>query len=169
MQSKYGKKSPNTDIVSYKYFLLLIQKHFSNNHKYHEISNKNNMEISNSCMVSIKSVINIQNKEVITEKKRQAIICNCMNKRGCSLSNHCQIINIIYKAKITSNLRKFHGKIYYGTNEGTFKQWYGNHQKWIMKNIGQIQIFRRNNGDLKNSKHNLKYNLTFWRDADQQK
>ena len=31
----------------------------------------------------------------------------------------------------------------------------------IMKNIGQIQNFRRNTGDLKNSKHNLKYNFTF--------
>ena len=31
----------------------------------------------------------------------------------------------------------------------------------IMKNIGQIQNFRRNTGDLKNSKHNLKYNFPF--------
>ena len=39
----------------------------------------------------------------------------------------------------------------------------------IMKNIGQVQNFRRNTGDLKNSKHNLKYNFTFQKDADQQK
>ena len=38
----------------------------------------------------------------------------------------------------------------------------------IIKNIAQIQNFRRNTGDLKNSKHNLKYNFTFWKDADQQ-
>ena len=31
----------------------------------------------------------------------------------------------------------------------------------IMKNIGQIQNFRRNTGDFKNSKQNLKYNFTF--------
>ena len=31
----------------------------------------------------------------------------------------------------------------------------------IMKNIGNIQNFRKNTGDLKNSKHNVKYNFTF--------
>ena len=30
----------------------------------------------------------------------------------------------------------------------------------IMKNIGQIQNFRRKAGDLNNSKHNLNYNFT---------
>ena len=80
-------------------------------------------------MANIKSVINMHNKEVITEKKPQAVNCNCMNKPDCALSNHCQITNIIYNAKITSNLRKYLGKIYYGTSEGTFKKWQGNHNK----------------------------------------
>ena len=31
----------------------------------------------------------------------------------------------------------------------------------IMKNIGQIQSFQRNTGDLKNSKQIPKYNFTF--------
>ena len=31
----------------------------------------------------------------------------------------------------------------------------------IMKNIGQRQNFQRNTGDIKNSKHNLKYNFIF--------
>ena len=39
----------------------------------------------------------------------------------------------------------------------------------IMKNIGQVQNFRRNTGDLKNSKHNLKYNFTFEKDATNKK
>ena len=37
-----------------KYFLLLIQKHFPNNHKYHKIFNKNNVKINYSCMANIK-------------------------------------------------------------------------------------------------------------------
>ena len=50
------------------------------------------------------------------------------------LSNQCQITNIIYKAKITSNFRNFSKlsnfrKIYYGTSEGTFKQRYEDHKK----------------------------------------
>ena len=36
----------------------------------------------------------------------------------------------------------------------------------IMKNIGQRQNFQRNTGDIKNSKHNLKYNFIFQKDAD---
>ena len=52
-----------------EYFLLLIQKHFPNNHKYHKIFNKNNVKISYSCMANIKSIINMHNKGVITEKK----------------------------------------------------------------------------------------------------
>ena len=68
-------------------------------------------------------------KEVIKEKKTQAINCNCIKKRDCPLSNQCQITNIRYKAKITSNLRNYYGKIYYRTSEVKFKQRYGNHKK----------------------------------------
>ena len=63
-------------------------------------------------MANIKSVINMHSKEVITEKKAEAVRCNCINKPVCPLSNQCQITNIIYKGKITSNLRNYHEKIY---------------------------------------------------------
>ena len=95
-----------------KDFLLLIQKHFPNE------------QISN-----IKSIINMHNKEVISEKETEAPKCNCISKPDCPRSNQCQITNIIYKAEITSNLRNYHEKIYYGTSERTFKQRYGNHKK----------------------------------------
>ena len=39
-----------------KYFLLLIEKHFPNNHKYHKIFNKNNVKMSYNCMANIKSI-----------------------------------------------------------------------------------------------------------------
>ena len=85
------------------------------------------MKISYNCKANIKSIINIYNKEVITEKKTEVVKCNCINIPDCPLSNQCLITNIIYKAKITSNL--IMKKIYYGTSEGTFKQRYGNHKK----------------------------------------
>ena len=72
-------------------------------------------------MANIKSIINIHNKEVIMEKKTAAK-CNFINKPDCPLSNQYQVTNIIYKAKITSNLQNYHEKLYYGTSEGTFKQ-----------------------------------------------
>ena len=86
-----------------KYFLLLIQKHFSNNHKYHEMFNKNNLNISYNCRVNIKSIINIHNKDVVTEKKTREINFNSINKPDFPLSNQCQITKIINKPKITSN------------------------------------------------------------------
>ena len=53
--------------------------------------NKNNVKIIYSCMANFKSIINMHNKDVIT----QAVKGNCINKRDCSLSNQCQITNII--------------------------------------------------------------------------
>ena len=61
-------------------------------------------------MANIKSIIKIHNREVITEKKTQKINRNFINKSDCPLSNQCQITNIIYKARITSNLRNYYGK-----------------------------------------------------------
>ena len=55
-------------------------------------------------MVNIKSIINMHNKEVITEKKTQAVKCDCINKADCPLSNQFQIRKVIYQAKITSKL-----------------------------------------------------------------
>ena len=52
-------------------------------------------------MANVKSIINMYNKEVITEKKTVT----------------------------TSEFRNYHGKIYYGASEGTFKQRYGNYKK----------------------------------------
>ena len=85
------------------------------------------------------------------EKKTQATKRNCINKPGYPLSNQCQITNIIYKVKVTSNLRNLHEKIYYGTSEGTFKQRYGNHKKsfnhekhWRLKELKarpQVQFY----------------------------
>ena len=92
----------------------------------------------------------MHNKEVITEKKTKAAKCNCIKKPDCPLSNQCQITKILYKARITS--KNYHEKVYYGTSEGTTIRIH-----LTMKNIGEIQSFQRNTGDLKNSKQNLKY------------
>ena len=80
-------------------------------------------------MANIISIINIHNKEVIKEDKTEAVKCICINKPDCLLSNQCKITNIIQQEKITSNLRNYHENIYYGTNEGRFKQRYRNHNK----------------------------------------
>ena len=58
------------------------------------------------------------------KKKTEAVKCSRINKPDCPLFNQRQIKNIIQKAKITSNLQNYHEKIYFGTNEGTFRQSY---------------------------------------------
>ena len=74
-----------------KYFLLLVQKHFPNNRKYHKIFSKNNVKISYSCIANIKSFINMHNTEVITEKKTQAVNCICINKPEWSFSTYAKL------------------------------------------------------------------------------
>ena len=149
------------------WFNTPISKSFSNNIGiyfllYHKIFNKNNVKISYTFMANIKLIISMHNKEVITEKKTPRVIFNCINKPDLPLSNQCQITSIIYKTKITSNLRNYHGKIYYGTSEGAFKQRYGNHKKsFNHEKLRQIRNFRRNTGDVKNSEHNFKYDFIF--------
>ena len=72
-------------------------------------------------------------------------------------------MNIIYKVKIKSDLRNHHekkntkqpAKIHLNSVMDTIRSYL------IMKNIGQIQGFQRNTGDLKNSKQNPNYNFTF--------
>ena len=113
-------------------------------------------------MANIKSVINMHNKEVITEKKTQAVNRDCINRPDFSLSNHCQITNIIYKQKLhqifKTVMEKFTtepAKVHLNSDMETIR----NHS--IMKNIRHIPSFRRSTRDLKNSKHNLKYNFIF--------
>ena len=73
-------------------------------------------------MANVKSIINMHNKKVIMGKKTPTANFNCVKKLYCPLSNQYQITNMIYIEKITSNRRYYHGKMYCGTNKGTFKQ-----------------------------------------------
>ena len=61
-------------------------------------------------MGNIKSIMDMHNKEVITEKKIEAVKCNCINKAACPLSSQCQITDILNKRKSTSNLRNYRKK-----------------------------------------------------------
>ena len=49
-----------------KYFLLLIQKHFPNNHKYHKMFNKSYVKISYSCM----QILNQSRKNILRNQRR---------------------------------------------------------------------------------------------------
>ena len=78
-------------------------------------------------------------------KKTQAINCNCISKPDWPLFIHCQITNIIYKAKLhhifETIMEKYAtepAKVHLNCDMETIR----NHS--IMENTGQIQNFRRN-------------------------
>ena len=48
-----------------RYFLNLIDKDFSQDHKFHKIFNRNNIKVSYSCMPNIKSAINSHNRKIL--------------------------------------------------------------------------------------------------------
>ena len=89
-------------------------------------------------MANIESIISIHNKEVIPGKK--AINSNCINKPDCPFSNQCQITNIAYKVKITSNLRNWkkipqNQRIYIDIHRKSF-----DHEKHVADTDTQPQV-----------------------------
>ena len=84
-------------------------------------------------------------------------ICNCLDKRKCSLNQNCLTDNIVFKAVLLSTNPCYKEKIYFGATETTFKLPYSNHQTsfklskykkdtelfnevWRMKKYGQTPV-----------------------------
>ena len=76
--------------VILRIFLHLLDKHFSRNHKYYKIFNRNDVKISYSCIDNIKNIISSHNK-AITDfcNEINGKTCNCRNKSRCPLDNKC--------------------------------------------------------------------------------
>ena len=91
------------------------------------------MKLSYGCMANIKPIINMHNKEVITEKKTQAVKCNCINKPDCLQPMPNYEHNRPSKIYIKPSKGKYYGtaheRLYYRTSKGTFKQRYRNYAK----------------------------------------
>ena len=118
-------KSVKTNIC--RTFLKLISRHFPRHHKYHSLSNKNNVKVSYSCMDNMQSIINKHNKKVTsTDTKPNAQDqCNCRDKDQCPIDNNCLTSCVIYNARVTTDDTT---KNYIGLTEGTFKQRFTQHK-----------------------------------------
>ena len=113
-----------------KKFLNLLDKHFPRNHKFHKLFNRNNVKVSYGCMPNIRAAINAHNKKIIEENlPLEHGKCNCNNKNECPLNGECTTSNVLYEAKINSNLRNYTEKVYKGITAPIFKARYGNHKK----------------------------------------
>ena len=120
-------------------FLNLLNRHFSNEHRFHKIFNRNTVKLSYSCMPSVERLLSKHNKGILSKRRRQnqpAMSCNCRIASQCPLSGSCLESAIIYQANVTSSQGT---KIYIGSTETTFKQRYGNHKQSLEKRAKSTQ------------------------------
>ena len=82
-------------------FLSLID------HFYNSMINGNKIKVSYSCIQNMKSIINNHNMKVLNYTAEIKEICNYRKKNNCPLDRKCLTPNIIYEAKVTSNLPNY--------------------------------------------------------------
>ena len=119
-------KSVSTNVA--KEFLSLVNKHFSGNHKFKKIFNKNNLKVSYSCMRNIKSIVSAHNRKVLTEESQEnERKCNCPRNTTCPLDGNCLSRNTMYSGKVTSDLPDYGATEYVGISKPEWKKRFGNH------------------------------------------
>ena len=118
-------KSVDTNIG--KYFLRLIDKHFTKSNPLHKIFSRNTLKISYSCMSNIGAIITNNNKAKLNNLKpseENKTNCNCNEKNKCPMNGSCNDDHIIYQAEVTTSDTK---QTYIGLCDTTFKFRYRNH------------------------------------------
>ena len=88
--------SENVSTKIDKYFLNVLNKHFSKNHHFHKFFNRNGVKVSYSCTKNMKTIISNHNKNSLGKKSSiNTSTCNCRNKEACPLNGQCQIGEVI--------------------------------------------------------------------------
>ena len=119
-------KSVSTNVA--KYFLNLIKKHFTAQHKFRKIFNRNNLKVSYSCMPNVKTMVNGHNKKVLSEETRSTLrTCNCPTNAVCPMDGNCLSENTLYSGTVSSNLPNYTPKEYVGMSAPPWKQRWANH------------------------------------------
>ena len=110
-------------------FIQIVKKHFTRQHIYHKILNKNTLKISYSCSPNMKSIIAKHNKKLLNQPTtpQNDPQCNCAaaNKGNCPLDGKCKAKSIVYRADVTAQ-GEF--KQYLGATEPMFKARLANHK-----------------------------------------
>ena len=115
-------KSVQTNIG--KQFLNLIQKHFPEKNKFHQIFNKNNVKVSYGCNQNMTSIKH-NNKVLNTDPDNtQNNTCNCRKKEQSPLENNCLSSGILSTIHTSPQMKT----PYIRLTEGTFKQRYAQHK-----------------------------------------
>ena len=121
-----------------KCFLQLVGKHFPKHHKFRKIFNRNTGKVSYSCLPNMKSKISKHNRKILAtipqEPTQNVKTCSCPGNTTCPMDGKCLEKDILYIARITSDLPNYNAKEYKGTCSTTWKERYGNHKKAFRNN-----------------------------------
>ena len=121
--------SMNIQKNSGREFLNLVDKHFSKNHRYNKIFNKNNIKVRYSCTDNLQTITKKHNRKNLETSKTPSTEnnCNCREKNDCPLKNNWFTPSVVYNANVITESDTI-GKNYKGLTEGTFKQRYTQHK-----------------------------------------
>ena len=110
-------------------FRDLVLKHFTPNHIFHKIFNKNTLKISYSRMPNMKSILEAHNRKLVDNiQPIDSAACNCRNKDECPLNGQCLVKNVIYKATVSTPTDADSSKVYIGSTSRSFKSRYNEHK-----------------------------------------
>ena len=76
--------------------------------------------------------------EKAQQKHPDTQLCNCTNKKQCTLNGQVLTESIVYQAIITGNIPGYKEKVYLGVSGTTFKVRYSNHKKSFTKHHHKI-------------------------------
>ena len=111
-------------------FFRIVDRHFTKDHPYHAIFNRNTIKLSYSCMENMGSIIKSHNSKILRtgqpQEKEPAKTCNCPKTRKdqCPLQQQCMTANVIYKATVSTSSGDMN---YIGSTGRSFKTRFSEH------------------------------------------
>ena len=118
-----------------KEFFKIVERHFTRDHSYYAIMNKNTIKLWYSCMMNMKNIIKAHNSKILqpprVEEGAQKKSCSCTKKQKdeCPLGGHCLTENVIYKAIVKTETCE---KEYIGSTGRAFKDRFNEHKYAFM-------------------------------------
>lgn len=111
-----------------KCFFHLINKYFSQEHKFYKIFNKNALKLSYSCMPNLKILINNHNQDIHKDQRQSTPkSCICSKKMDCLVNGLRLTESLLYYTTISCNKENY-TKLYKVIYETTFKKHNSNHK-----------------------------------------
>ena len=110
-------------------FRDLISKHFTPDHVFYKIFNKNTIKISYSCLPNMKTIMNAHKSKILNiQENTSGRNCNCRKPNECPVGGNCLKKNIIYQADVELKYHPSKVKTYIGSTSRTFKERYQEHK-----------------------------------------